>query len=142
MVYYIHLMTITTEAAILERRADGGLEIHFREGVKITVERIREILDARENLCGKGKYTVLVTLPEEVDLDVDVLTQDHYHTRDLEDCTYAVAWDAENTMNERLVELFYTYFPQRFPVKVFRSEEEARGWLTSLDGKTVDEAQK
>ncbi len=131
-------MTTTTEAAVLERRSDGGLDIHILPGVKITVERIREILDAREQLCGRGRYTVLVTLPEELDLDLDVLLQDHYDGRDLHHCTYAVAWDAENKMNEKLVELFYSYFPQRFPVKVFRNEQDARGWLGSLPPQDAD----
>jgi hypothetical protein len=35
-------------------------------------------------------------------------------------------------MNEQLVEIFYRYFPQPFPVKVFRTEPEARAWLETM----------
>lgn len=118
-----------TEAAELERFDDGSLEVRFKEGIKLTRERIHEVLDARERLSGKGAYGVIVTLPEDFDFDINVLLNDHYQDRELHNCTYAVAWDAETATNEKLVEIFYKYFPQRFPVAVFRTQSEAREWL-------------
>jgi len=125
-------MIVQTEAAELERLPDGNLEMRFKKNVKLTLDRIHEILDARVKLGGEGSYSVLVTLPEEVDFDVNVLTNDHHRDRELHKCTYAVAWDAQSSMNEQLVEIFYRYFPQPFPVKVFRTEQEARAWLGTM----------
>jgi|694.fasta_scaffold93444_2 hypothetical protein len=121
--------TIVTRVATLHCREDGTVEVHFKPGVKVTVAGVEEVLDARERICGKGAHSVLVTLPEELDFDLDVLMKDHYKERELHLCTYAVAWDAGSTMNETLVELFYRYFPQQFPARAFTTEKEAREWL-------------
>ena len=125
-------MIVHTEAADIERMDGGDVEIRFRKEARITLSAIQEILDARVKFCGLGEYAVLVTLPEDIDFDISVLTNDHYQDRELHRCTYAVAWDAESKMNEQLVEIFYRYFPQRFPVKVFRSKDEAREWLDTM----------
>ncbi|MEZ4739854.1 MAG: hypothetical protein R2818_11010 [Flavobacteriales bacterium] len=129
-------MIIHTEAADIERKPDGNVEIRFLKESKITLSAIKEILDARVKLGGLGEYAVLVTLPEDIDFDINVLTNDHYQDRDLHKCTYAVAWEAESKMNEQLVEIFYRYFPQPFPVKVFRTEQEARDWLDTMHPKS------
>lgn len=118
-----------TEAATLGIAPDGTLEIHFKPGVRLTVPRVQEVLDARQRICGSKRYRVLVTLPSDLDLDMDVLSVDHYERRDMHLCTYAVAWDAGSLMNEKLVEIFYRYFPQQFPARAFTSPEEARDWL-------------
>ncbi len=120
---------VETEAATLNASADGGLEIHFKPHVKLTVKNVQEVLDTRHRICGNKRYRVLVTLPEDVDFDVNVLTFDHYEHRDMHRCTYAVAWEAGSDLNEKLVELFYRYFPQPFPAKAFRTHSEARAWL-------------
>lgn len=125
-------MKIDTEAAELERFPDGDIELRFKADVKLTIPRMEEVMRARKKLCGDGPYRVLVTLPEDIDFDVNVLTNDHYKDRDLDQCTCAVAWDAESEMNEELVEIFYRYFPQPFPVKVFRTHSEARKWLRTM----------
>lgn len=126
-------MIIQTKAATLERRDNGVLEVRFKENVKLTVENVQEVLDARMELCGRGPYAVLVTLPDDIDFEIAVLSKDHYDDRGLEECTYAVAWDAGSEVNEKLVDIFYRYFPQPFPVKAFHSEEEARAWLGKKD---------
>lgn len=125
-------MKIDTVAAELERLPNGDLEVRFKGHVKLTVPLLDEVMEAREKLGAHGSYTVLVTLPEDIDFDVNVLTNDHYKGRGLEKSTYAVAWDAESEMNEELVEIFYRYFPQPFPVKVFRDQQEARAWLRTM----------
>ncbi|MEO5585612.1 MAG: hypothetical protein ABIQ75_09170 [Flavobacteriales bacterium] len=132
-------MIIQTKAATLERKDNGVLEIRFKEHVKLTVDGVQEVLDARMELCGRGPYAVLVTLPDDIDFEIAVLAKDHYDGRGLEDCTYAVAWDTGSEMNEKLVDIFYRYFPQPFPVKTFPSEEEARAWL---DKKMAEEAKE
>lgn len=133
-------MIIQTKAATLERQDNGVLEIRFKKNVKLTVEGVQEVLDARMDLCGRGPYAVLVTLPDDIDFEIAVLSKDHYHGRGLEECTYAVAWDAESEVNEKLLEIFYRYFPQPFPVKSFLSEDEARAWLDTIPPEVKEEA--
>ena len=120
---------LDTEAAHLLRRDDGTLEVRFKPGAKLTSENIAEVLKAREDLCGQGPYPVLVVLPADFDFDPGVIARDHYAGRGLEHCTYAVAWNAASDLGQEMIEMFYRYFPQRFPVKVFRSEVDADGWL-------------
>lgn len=126
-------MKIDTEAADLELLPNGELDLRFKANVKLTIARMDEVMEARIKLCAGCACGVLVTLPEDIDFDVNVLTSDHYQGRELDKCTYAVAWDAESEMNEELVEIFYRYFPQPFPVKIFRDQSEARDWLRSMN---------
>lgn len=125
-------MKIDTEAAELELLPNGDLDLRFKANVKLTIARMDEVMEARMKICDGRERAVLITLPEDIDFDVNVLTSDHYKGRELDKCTYAVAWDAESEMNEELVEIFYRYFPQPFPVKIFRHHDEARAWLKSL----------
>ncbi|MCB0781085.1 MAG: hypothetical protein KDC03_16440 [Flavobacteriales bacterium] len=124
---------LDTRIARLVKRSDGTLEVRFKKAALLTTEAIDEVLRAREDLCGMGAYPVLVVLPADFDFDAGVMTRDHYEGRGLEDCTYAVAWDAGSELGEQMVEMFYRYFPQKFPVKVFRSEKEADSWLADRD---------
>lgn len=120
---------IETEAATLIATSDGGMEIQFKPDVKLTVQNIQEILNARHQIRGNARYCVLVTQPEDIDFDTNVLTYDHYQHWNLHLCTYAVAWDTGAGLNSKLVELFFRYFPQPFPVRTFKTREEARAWL-------------
>jgi hypothetical protein len=119
---------IELEAATLTPGEKGVLEIHFKQEVKLGVKNVQEVLDTRQRICGDRRYLVLVTLPEDIDFDLNVLSLDHYQHRNMELCTYAVAWEAGSSMNEKLVDLFYRHFPQPFPVHTFRSHAEAREW--------------
>ncbi|MBL8001897.1 MAG: hypothetical protein JNL05_08045 [Flavobacteriales bacterium] len=124
-----HGHTIELAGAILRYDADEGLEVTIKEGARINVALVREVLEARERLCPGRSYPVLVHVPRHADVDMDVLLYDHYMGRGLEQCTIAVAWDAGTSMNELLVNVFYTYFPQNFPARAFPNAEEARRWL-------------
>lgn len=123
-----------TQVARLVRRDDGTLEVRFDPGATLTPETLAEVLEARQRLCGTGGYPVLVVLPSDFDFDISAVTRDHYAGKGLEECTYAVAWDVGSALGKELVEMFYRYFPQPFPVKVFRSEGEADKWLAGRKG--------
>lgn len=125
----VHGQAIDLAGALLRYDEEQGLEVTIKEGARINVQLVRQVLEARERLCPGRSYPVLVHVPRHADVDMDVLLYDHYMGRGLEACTIAVAWDAGTSMNELLVKVFYTYFPQDFPARAFRNADDARRWL-------------
>lgn len=120
---------IETRLATLERIAPDILEIRYKPEQKLDTAGLREVLDEWQRLCPEGPYKVLAVFPPESDFDLGVMMEDHYRGRGLESCTAALAIAAQSTMMERMVDLYYAYFPQRMTVGVFVEEKEARAWL-------------
>ena len=120
-----------TRLATLERVAPDLLEIRYKADQKLDVEGLREVMQERQRLCPEGPYRVLAVFPPDGDFDLGVMMQDHYAGRGLQNCTQALAVAAGSTLIERMVGLYYAYFPQPFDMRVFLSEEDARHWLTS-----------
>lgn len=120
---------IETRLATLERIAPDILEIRYKPGRKLDPAGLREVLDERQRLCPEGPYKVLAVFAPESDFELGMMMEDHYRGRGLESCTAALAIAAQSTMMERMVDLYYAYFPQRMKVGVFREEKEARAWL-------------
>ncbi len=121
---------LETTATVMRFDPDKGLEIQVKPGIHVTVPMVQEVLDARERLVTTKAYPVLVMMPEDASIDPGVLLYDHYLSRGLEECTIAVAWDSGSSINQVLVDVYYTYFPKEFPARTFRTEAEARSWLT------------
>jgi hypothetical protein len=123
-------LLIETRQATLEQTATGMIEIRFKPGLVLDKEGLEEVLTERERLCaGDARQVVLAVFPADADFDMAVMTQDHYHGRPLAGCTKLLAVAANSLMNERMVSLYFAYFPQTFPLKVCEEEEEARMWL-------------
>lgn len=124
-------MLIETKLATIEQVGHERLEVRFKLNEHVTREGICEILHERQRLCPEGPRDVLAVIPGEPDFDLDVVTTNHYEGLGLDNCTRALAIAASSPINERMAGLFFAYFPQAFPARVFASEEDARGWLTS-----------
>lgn len=123
-----------TRLATLERIAPDLLEIRYKPEQKLDVEGLREVMRERERLCPEGPYRVLAVFPPEGDFDLGVMMHDHYAGRGLENCTRMLAIAASSTLIERMVNLYYAYYPQRFRMQVFLQEEDARRWLAGTVG--------
>jgi hypothetical protein len=44
----------------------------------------------------------------------------------------AEAWAVRNTLNEKIAQLYFRYFPSPVPSAFFMTEEEASAWLDQL----------
>lgn len=125
------MSTLTeTRLATLERVAPDLLEIRYKPDQKLDLEGLREVMEERQRLCPEGPYRVLAVFPPDGDFDLGVMMHDHYAGRGLENCTRALAIAASSTLMERMANLYYAYYPQRFDLRVFVAEEDARKWLT------------
>jgi hypothetical protein len=124
-------MTSLTETrlAILERVSPELLEVRFKPGQKIDLSGLHDILLERQRMCNGEPYDVLAIIPPDTDFEMNVMTQDHYRGLGLERCTRKVAWAASDMLSERMASLYFAYFPQPFPTRVFSDEAEARQWL-------------
>lgn len=122
-------MLIETRIATIEKVGQDLLEVRFKSEECIDCDGIDEVLNERKRICPEGPRTILAVFPGEPDFRLDVVTTDHYAGRGLENCTKALAIAAASPINERMAGLFFAYFPQSFPTKVFGGETEARAWL-------------
>lgn len=122
---------VDTTSALLRLHANGLLEVRVKPRTRLTVSIVQEIMDARETLCKDVPHHVLVSLPDDTEVDMDVMLYDHYEGRSLEECTVAVAWNTRSTLYRTLVDAYFKYFPKQFRAKAFRIEDEAQDWLSS-----------
>jgi hypothetical protein len=115
--------------ATLERKEGDLLEVRFKPGIKLDVPGLEEIIAERQRLCPDGALRVLTVFAPETDFDMAVMTLDHYRNKGLEPCTQAVAMAAGSDMNARMASIYFSYYPQKFPLRVFVQEADARKWL-------------
>ena len=120
---------IETRLATLERKDNDILEVRFKPGMKLDMAGLEEIITERQRICPAGRVRVLTVFPPETDFDMAIMTLDHYKNTGLDTCTEAVAMAASSDMNERMANIYFAYYPQRFPTRVFLEEADARKWL-------------
>ena len=122
------LLVVDTSLAVVRRTAPDRVEVHFKEGRIMTVEGIREMLQARERMCESGPHSALMVLTELVDFEMPSITTDHHHMIPQPDVV-AVDWVTHNDRNDTFMRMYMAYFPPPFPCEVFFDEAAARMWL-------------
>ena len=120
--------TVETSLAVIELVAPGRMEVHFKTGHTFTVEGIRSMLEARQQLGRSGPHRVLIVMPDVVDFDLTMITTDHY-TEVPQPNTLAVAWVVQNERNATFTHMYLAYFPPPFPSEVFLLVADGRSWL-------------
>lgn len=118
-----------TPLATIERVGPDRVVVRFKPAVRVDAQGIAEIMAVRKALCGSDRVSLLMVLPSEVELDMQVISTDHYRINDSAEQLIAVAVVAEGSMGEMMARLYYAYFPPTFPCEVFTREEEAALWL-------------
>lgn len=123
---------IDTLQATVSRVTDELLEVQFKPDVRVTLEGVQEVILAKRQLCTHGRPDVLVLLPAEVELDLNVVTADHHLL--FGDCenTGRLAFVTQSNFNLRLAEIHYKYHPRLNGSAVFMDEEVARDWLANI----------
>jgi hypothetical protein len=120
---------IETSLAVLERVSPRRVEILFKPSVLIDVAGLAAIFEQRKRMQGDEAVGLLVVIPSDAELDIAVLGTDQFARNDGAEGLIAMATVAGSGINEMLTNLFFAYFPQGFPQRVFTDLSEARAWL-------------
>lgn len=124
-----HSQLIDTRQATVERVSPELIEVRFKPDVKLDVAGIGEVMDAKRTL-GQGKeYDVLAVLPPDMDLEINVVSMDHYALNGSCANSRRLAFAAHSDLNQKLAEIYFRYHPRPYDTAVFMSEDDARGWL-------------
>jgi hypothetical protein len=124
--------SISTALATVTRTAPDRLEVRCHEGVYWSERSIAELIQARATLAEGTPMKVLVVLPEDLHFDTESLASMHYDPATMKEHSRAEAWAVRNTLNEKIAELYFRYFPSPVPSAFFLREEEASVWLDQL----------
>jgi hypothetical protein len=124
--------SISTALATVTRTAPDRLEVRCQEGVYWSERSIAELIQARATLAEGRPMKVLVVLPEDLHFDTESLASMHYDPATMKEHSRAEAWAVRNTLNEKIAELYFRYFPSPVPSAFFLREEEASVWLDQL----------
>lgn len=119
--------TIKLDFAIMKLRSDGIVEFWGNNDLEgLSVNRIETL------------YVTMITLTENKPSPLFVATINHIQLNDeeknmiadkLPSCISACAIKEENTMIRFLVHTFNYLYKPASPIKMFKTEEEAIGWL-------------
>jgi hypothetical protein len=109
--------------------APGFIEQRFHLDARLDWIGFQENKEARFKLCGAKPHVMLSVIPGSVDFDVHVTSLDHFAAERGLDTIVALAVVAQGTLVETVTQLYFSYFPQAFPLKIFGEEAEARSWL-------------
>jgi hypothetical protein len=121
--------SISTALATVTRAAPDRLEVRCHEGVYWSERSIAELIQARATLAAGTPMKVLVVLPEDLPFDTESLASMHYDPTTMKEHCRAEAWAVRNTLNEKIVQLYFRYFPNPVPSAFFMTEAEANAWL-------------
>lgn len=118
----------TTIATLLRVRPDL-LEINYDPGCVLTAEHMTEVQETRRSIMGGQPYGMLTIIPEDVDFNLDAMRMDHLAVDRSLGQVVATAVVAKAGMIERLITVYFKYFPQLHRILVTDKEAEARSWL-------------
>ena len=124
--------SMSTTLATVSRTGPDRLEVRCHEAVYWSERAIAELIQARATLAAGTPMKVLVVLPEDLHFDTETLASMHYDPTTLPEHCRAEAWAVRNTLNEKIAELYFRYFPSPVPSAFFLREEEASKWLDQL----------
>ncbi len=118
----------TSIATIVRTRPDL-MEIRYKPGCTLDMAGVKEIHEVRARVFGERPYASLSLIPEDVDFQLDITQQDHYIAKRKSDPLVAWAVVSRGPMLEMISKLYFSYFPQTFPVLTTADEQEAREWI-------------
>lgn len=118
------MISVHSPLATIERMTKDLVVIWWKRNVRIDGRSIQHIACAVGGEPGQ-RLSVIVNIPEDNDFDVAIMQENHCMTERIK----VMAVICESGLFQTLVELYLSYFPQHFPVRVFRSVEEGLVWL-------------
>jgi hypothetical protein len=128
---------VETRLARIVRTRRDLMEIRYKPGVTMDIAGVKEIHGVRKHLFGDQPHASISLIPDDVDFELAVTQQDHYSANRSSDPLFASAVVARGSLLDMIAKLYFSYFPQTFPVLTTNDEVEARAWIAAqLDRNT------
>jgi len=120
---------VETRLATMHLSASGRLiEVHYREGLDLDVDGLMEVQLRRGELTSERCAMIAFFHPGTL-ADVSVMTVDYFGKTNANAQLIALAIVTEDQLGEAMSGIYYSYHPQTFPTRIFRSGPEARAWI-------------
>ena len=118
-----------TSTAIFERMAPRYIQQRYKPDARITSECVQENQLVRQRLCNGEPCAVMVVFPAEVRVNPAATNTDHFRDDRAKGNILALAVVTDSAQMHTATKLYFMYFQQAFPVKVFDEERDAHRWL-------------
>jgi hypothetical protein len=124
-----HTALIDTRNATVERISSKLIEVRFKPDVKLDAEGVGEVILAKRRLCRSDEPDILTVFPADLDFALNILTVDHSAEHGGCIGSKRLAFVAQNSLNQRLAEIYFRYCPREHETRVFLEEADAKAWL-------------
>ena len=120
---------ILTKLAVMSLTTEGRLiEVHYRDGLDLDEEGLSEVLERRTELT-TDRCAMIAFFPQGTMGSMAAMDVDHFGRTKASEQLIALAIVTEDDLGEAMSGIYYSYHPQPFPTRIFRSEREAREWI-------------
>jgi hypothetical protein len=120
---------LETRLAIMRLTNEGRLiEVHYREGLDLDVDGLMEVQLRRGELTTERCAMIGFFQPDTL-ADISVMQVDYFGETNANEQLIALAIVTEDNLGEAMSGIYYSYNPQTFPTRIFRSESDAREWI-------------
>ncbi|MFN6114814.1 MAG: hypothetical protein ACK46G_00660 [Flavobacteriales bacterium] len=125
-------MEVRVETRLAEMRLtmEGHLiEVHYREGMDLDQEGLMEVQLRRGELT-RERCAMIAFFHAGTLSDVKVMNVDHFGLTNANEQLIALAIVTQDALGDAMSNVYYSYHPQTFPTRLFRSEKDAREWIS------------
>lgn len=124
-----HTALVDSPYATVQRISADLIEVRFKADVKLDIDGISQVIQAKCQLCRTDEPNILAVLPPDLDFALNVLSVDHSAVNGGCSASSRLAFVAPSSLNRRLAEIYFRYYPSLREIKIFKDEDEARSWL-------------
>jgi hypothetical protein len=121
---------ISTSVAEMYIDDDGILQIRFFEGVKVTLEKVKEYYAITNDLLKNQKSLVLIDASE--DYEITEEAKAYGQTEEAMKNRIAVAFVTKSIANQLMFNLYLKFYKPLVPMKMFSDKTAALKWLTAF----------
>ncbi len=125
-------VVVETGQALVERTAEGLMEIRFKPDMVIDLQGFGEAIMAKRGIGHGQVHDVMIVLPEEAELDIRAITMGPEAIVGACKFTRRLAFVAPGPANMEMAEIHFRYHPRDYTTRVFSNEAEARAWLATV----------
>lgn len=105
-----------------------SIEVHYREGLDLDVDGLMEVQLRRGELTTE-RCAMLAFFRSGTLADISVMNVDYFGMTNANAQLVALAIVTTDDLGEAMSGIYYSYHPQTFPTRIFRTEKEAREWI-------------
>lgn len=120
---------ITTKLSTISSIGHNLIEMTMHDRAVLDAAGMAEALQATKELQADAGMRVYIEMPLDVDFNMTFMKLDHFKAAGMHSCMAALAVFTDNPFLERLMGLYFAYFPQPYPLRVYRTRSEALAWL-------------